>query len=109
MVQRQHPDLTLADVARIQHLMGAESGAARRQMLEGVPVDPDAMGAVPRLVIGAGVDRQVPAADSERLAAWLGAEYQPFGAHSHYGLVLGEESHEQVADAIRSFLEVHRL
>jgi pimeloyl-ACP methyl ester carboxylesterase len=109
MVQRQHPDLTLADVARIQHLMGAESGAARRQMLEGVPVDPDAMGAVPRLVIGAGVDRQFPAADSERLAAWLGAEYQPFGAHSHYGLVLGEESHEQVADAIRSFLEVHRL
>ena len=109
LVQRQHPDLTLADVARIQHLMGAESGAARRQMLEGVPVDPEAIGPVPRLVIGAGVDRQFPAADSERLAEWLDAEYQPFGAHSHYGLVLGEESHEQVADAIRAFLEVHRL
>ena len=109
LVQRQHPDLTLADVARIQHLMGAESGAARRQMLEGMTVDPEALGPVPRLVIGAGVDRQFSAADSERLAEWLGAEYQPFGAHSHYGLVLGEESHEQVADAIRSFLEVHRL
>lgn len=109
LVQRQHPDLTLADVARIQHLMGAESGAARRQMLEGVPVDPEAIGPVPRMVIGAGVDRQFPAADSERLAEWLDAEYQPFGAHSHYGLVLGEESHEQVADAIRAFLEVHRL
>jgi pimeloyl-ACP methyl ester carboxylesterase len=108
-VQRQHPDLTLADVARIQHLMGAESGAARRQMLEGVPVDRMALGDAPRLVIGAGVDRQFPAADSERLAGWLAAEYQPFGAHSHYGLVLGEESHEQVAEAIRSFLEVHRL
>jgi pimeloyl-ACP methyl ester carboxylesterase len=108
-VQRQHPDLTLADVARIQHLMGAESGAARRRMLEGVPVDRDALGEGPRLVIGAGVDRQFPAADSERLAEWLGAEYQPFGAHSHYGLVLGEESHEQVADAIRAFLEIHRL
>jgi pimeloyl-ACP methyl ester carboxylesterase len=108
-VQRQHPDLTLADVARIQHLMGAESGAARRRMLEGVPVDHRALADVPRLVIGAGVDRQFPAADSERLADWLGAEYQPFGAHSHYGLVLGEESHEQVAEAIRSFLEAHRL
>ena len=40
---------------------------------------------------------------------WLGAEYQPFGAHSHYGLVIGEESHEQVADAVRAFLEHHRL
>jgi pimeloyl-ACP methyl ester carboxylesterase len=108
-IQRQHPDLTLADVIRIQHLMGAESGAARRQMLEGVPVDRDALGEAPRLVIGAGVDRQFAAGDSERLAEWLGAEYQPFGAHSHYGLVLGEESHEQVADAIRAFLEVHRL
>ena len=109
LIQRQNPDLTLADVARIQHLMGAESGAARRQMLEGMTVDPGALGPVPRLVIGAGVDRQFSAADSERLAEWLGAEYQPFGAHSHYGLVLGEESHEQVADAIRAFLEVHRL
>jgi len=108
-IQRQHPDLTLADVIRIQHLMGAESGAARRRMLEGVAVDREALGDVPRLVVGAGVDRQFPADDSERLADWLGAEYQPFGAHSHYGLVLGEESHEQVADAIRAFLEVHRL
>lgn len=108
-IHRQHPDLTLADVIRIQHLMGAESGAARRQMLEGVHVDRDALGDAPRLVVGAGVDRQFPAGDSERLAEWLDAEYQPFGAHSHYGLVLGEESHEQVAEAIRTFLEVHRL
>src|SRR5690606_28981023 len=108
-IQRQHPDLTIGDVIRIQHLMGAESGAARRQMLEGVPVTREALGEAPKLVIGAGVDRQFPAHDSERLAEWLGAEYQPFGAHSHYGLVLGEASHEQVAEAIRSFLEVHRL
>jgi pimeloyl-ACP methyl ester carboxylesterase len=108
-VQRQHPDLSLADVARIQHLMGAESGAARRRMLEGVPVERDALGDGPRLVIGAGLDRQFAVADSERLAEWLGAEYQPFGAHSHYGLVLGEESHEQVAESIRAFLELHRL
>jgi hypothetical protein len=108
-IQRQHPDLSVRDVMRVQHLMGAESGAARRQMLEGVPVDRDRLAGLPTMVIGAGVDRMFPEPDSERLADWLGAEYQPFGAHSHYGLVIGEESHEQVADAIRSFLEHHRL
>ena len=108
-IQRQNPDLSMADVMRVQHLMGAESGAARRQMLEGVPVDRAALDGLPIQVIGAGVDRLFPGSDSERLAEWLGAEYHPFGAHSHYGLVLGEESHEQVADVIRAFLEHHRL
>ena len=108
-IQRHNPDLTMRDVMRVQHLMGAESGAARRQMLEGVPVLRERLAGVPTLVIGAGVDRMFPEPESERLAEWLGAEYQPFGAHSHYGLVIGEESHEQVADAIRSFLEHNRL
>jgi pimeloyl-ACP methyl ester carboxylesterase len=108
-IQRQQPDLTLRDVARIQHLMGAESGAARRQMLEGVRVDRDSLAGIPTLVIGAGMDRLFPEAESERLAQWLGADYQPFGAHSHYGLVIGENTYEQVAEAIRSFLEQYRL
>ena len=41
-LQRDHRDLTLADVLRIQHLMGQkphESGRARRTMLRGVRVD----------------------------------------------------------------------
>ena len=111
-LQRERRDLTLADVLRIQHLLGqkpTEAGAARRQMLAGVPVDRRAFAQVPRLVIGAGLDRQVPEPVSERLAAWLDAPYEPFGAHSHYGLVVGEQSHQQVAEAIRGFLEVHRL
>ncbi len=108
-IQRQNPDLTLADVRRIQHLLGAESGAARRQMLAGVHIDRDKLPDVPALVIGAGLDRQFAEADSARLAEWLGAEYQPFGAHSHYGAVLGEQGFDQVADTIRSFLEHHRL
>ena len=108
-VQRQNPDLTLDDVRRIQHLLGAESGAARRQMLAGVSVDLAKLPDVPMLVIGAGLDRQFTEADSARLAEWLGAEYQPFGAHSHYGEVLGEQGFDQVADTIRSFLEHHRL
>jgi pimeloyl-ACP methyl ester carboxylesterase len=109
---RDHRDLNLADVLRIQHLLGQkphEAGAARRQMLAGVSVDRRGVEAVPRLVIGAGLDRTVTADDAERLAEWLDAEYEPFGAHSHYGLVVGEGSFQQVADAIRGFLETHRL
>jgi pimeloyl-ACP methyl ester carboxylesterase len=108
-IRKQQPDLTLKDVARVQHLMGAESGAARRQMLEGPHLDRSALAGIPTLVIGGGMDRLFPEAESERLADWLGAEYQPFGAHSHYGLVIGEDTFEQVADAIRGFLERNRL
>jgi pimeloyl-ACP methyl ester carboxylesterase len=111
-LQRDDRDLTLDDVMRIQHLLGQkphESGAARRQMLQGISVDRRPVADVPKLVIGGGLDRVVPEEASERLAEWLGAEYEPFGAHSHYGLVLGEQSHQQVAEAIRMFLEVNRL
>lgn len=108
-IQRQNPDLSIDDIRRIQHLMGAESGAARRQMLAGVSVAREEVPEVPTLVIGGGLDRLFPEADSARLAEWLGAEYQPFGAHSHYGLVLGEAPHLQVAETIRGFLEHNRL
>ncbi|HWH24057.1 MAG TPA: alpha/beta fold hydrolase [Candidatus Limnocylindria bacterium] len=109
LIRHQNPDLTHADVLRIQHLMGPESGSARRQMLEGVPVEKERLPEVPMLVIGAGLDRFFAESDSERLAEWLAADYLPYGAHSHYGLVAGEESHTQVAEAIRSFIESHRL
>jgi hypothetical protein len=78
-------------------------------MLRGVKVDPSKLGDVPRLVIAGGIDRIVSLDASEGFAAWLGAEYEPFGAHSHWGLILGEEGYTQVADAIRGFLEAHRL
>ena len=48
-------------------------------------------------------------AASVRVADWLGADYEPFGAHSHYGLVLAEHGYLQVAERIKSFLEAHRL
>ena len=109
---RDDRDLTLPDVLRIQHMLGQkphEAGAARRQMISGVPVDRRGVDAVPRLVIGGGLDRTVTADDSERLAEWLDAEYEPFGAHSHYGLIAGENSYQQVADGVRSFLDSNRL
>ena len=111
-LQRDHRDLGIGDILRIQHLMGQkphESGRARRAVMRGIRVDRAAFEEVPRLVIGAGLDSQIPIESAERLAEWLGAAYEPFGAHSHYGLVAGEASYQQVADAIRSFLEANRL
>jgi pimeloyl-ACP methyl ester carboxylesterase len=78
-------------------------------MLAGIPVDRRAVAEVPRLVIGGGLDRSVPLDDAERLAQWLDAEFEPFGAHSHYGLIQGEQGYQQIAEAVRLFLETHRL
>ena len=111
-LQRDDRDLTIADVLRIQHLLGQkphEAGAARRQILSGVSVDRRSFEGIPRLVIGGGLDRTVSLNDAERLSDWLEAEFEPFGAHSHYGLVLGDQSFQQVAESIRGFLETHRL
>ena len=46
-LRRQNTDLTSADVARVQHMLGIEAGAARRQMLEGVDVELDQLPEVP--------------------------------------------------------------
>jgi len=111
-LQREHRDLTIADILRIQHLLGQkafESGRMKRQLIGGVPVDRGALPDVPRLVISGGLDAYVPEEELERLAEWLDAPYEPFGAHSHYGLVLGEQSYLQVAETLRAFLETNRL
>lgn len=111
-LQRENRDLTLDDVLRVQHLLGQkprESGHARADMLEGVPVAAASLGDLPRLVVGSGLDGSAAAVAAERLATWLGAEHEQYGAHSHYGLVLGTESHRQVADRVRVFLESHHL
>ncbi len=111
-LQRENRDLTLDDILRIQHLLGQkprESGRARAAVLAGVAVRPDLLGGVPALVVGSGVDGAPAALAAERLAAWLGAEHEQFGAASHFGLVLSEEGHRQVAERVRAFLEAHRL
>lgn len=109
---RDNKDLTLPDVIRLQHMLGQkphESGLAKRQILEGIPVDRASLTGMPVLVVGAGLDGTSSATGAERLADWLGGIYEPFGAHSHYGLVIGEASYQQVADGVRAFLESHRL
>jgi hypothetical protein len=109
---RDDRDLTLSDVLRIQHLLGQkphESGLARRQVIAGIPVDRRVVSEVPRLVIAGGLDRYTSLDDAERLSEWLDSDFEPFGAHSHYGLIQGESSFQQVAEAVRIFLDTHRL
>jgi pimeloyl-ACP methyl ester carboxylesterase len=111
-LQRENRDLTIADIVRLQHLFGQkphDSGLARREILEGIPIDRSRLAGVPILVVGAGLDGTSSASGAERLADWLGGLYEPFGAHSHYGLVIGESSYQQVADGVRAFLESHRM
>ncbi len=111
-LQRDNRDLTIADIVRLQHLFGQkphESGLAKREISEGIAIDRARLAGTPILVVGAGLDGTSSATGAERLADWLGGIYEPFGAHSHYGLVIGESSFEQVADGVRAFLESHRL
>jgi non-heme chloroperoxidase len=112
MLQRENRDLTVDDIVRLQHLFGQkphESGLVKREILEGVAIDRARLAGIPMLVVGAGLDGTSSATGAERLADWLGGTYEPFGAHSHYGLVIGETSYQQVADGVRAFLESHRL
>jgi pimeloyl-ACP methyl ester carboxylesterase len=111
-LQRDNRDLTIADIVRLQHLFGQkphESGLVKREIREGIAIDRSRLSGVPILVVGAGLDGTSSAAGAERLADWLGGTYEPFGAHSHYGLVIGESSFQQVADGVRAFLESHRM
>ena len=102
----------LADIVRLQHLFGQkphESGQVKREIREGIAIDRARLSGLPILVVGAGLDGTMSATGAERLADWLGGIYEPFGAHSHYGLVIGESSFQQVADGVRAFLESHRM
>ena len=111
-IQRDNKDLTIADIVRLQHLFGQkphESGLVKREIREGIAIDRARLAGVPILVVGAGLDGTMSSAGAERLADWLGGTYEPFGAHSHYGLVIGESSFQQVADGVRAFLESHRM
>jgi pimeloyl-ACP methyl ester carboxylesterase len=111
-LQRDNRDLTIADIVRLQHLFGQkphESGLVKREIREGIPIDRARLAGIPILVVGAGLDGTASSAGAARLADWLGGTYEPFGAHSHYGLVIGESSFQQVADGVRVFLESHRM
>jgi hypothetical protein len=59
-IRRRNPDLNVADVLRIQHMMGP-SRACPARVISGVPVDRDLFAEeMPTLVIGGGLDHEFP-------------------------------------------------
>ena len=105
---RDDRDLTLPDVLRIQHMLGQkphEAGAAPAPDDRGRAGRPTGSTPCRDWSSAAGWTGRSRPDETERLAEWLDAEYEPYGAHSHYGLIPGENSYQQVADGVRSFLE----
>ena len=108
-IQRANPDLSEADVMRVQHMMGVESGAARRQMLEGVAVDKSALPDVPALVIGGGIDRQFPSLRQRTPGRVAGRRLRRLRGALALRSGHRRDRSDEVADTVRGFLEGHRL
>ena len=104
------PDMDDADIEKMTELLSGarESGRARRERMEGVPVDLSGLQGVPSLVIGAGLDDVIHPSDTRRTADLLGASYEYFPSASHFGLVMGEHTWPDVAQAVLGWLEERR-
>jgi pimeloyl-ACP methyl ester carboxylesterase len=109
-LRERMPDLDDHDLERMSELLdGArESGPARRERMEGIPVDMSSLAEVPSLVIGAGLDDVIHPAEARRTADLLGADYEYFPSASHFGLVMGEHTWPDVAQSVLGWLEERR-
>ena len=98
------------DIEKMSELLdGArESGRARRERMQGVPVDASGLLDVPSLVIGAGRDDVIHPTEARRTADILGASYEYFPSASHFGLVMGEHTWPEVASSVLGWLEERR-
>jgi pimeloyl-ACP methyl ester carboxylesterase len=104
------PDMDAIDIEKMVELLAGarESGRARRERMQGVPVDAARLAEVPSLVIGAGRDEWIHPAQTRRTADLIGAAYEYFPSASHFGLVMGEETWPQVAGSVLGWLEERR-
>jgi pimeloyl-ACP methyl ester carboxylesterase len=109
-LQERMPDLDALDIEKMTELMdGArESGRARRERMQGIPVDMNRLLELPSLVIGAGLDDVIHPAEARRTADMLGADYEYFPSASHFGLVMGEHTWPDVAQSVLGWLEERR-
>jgi pimeloyl-ACP methyl ester carboxylesterase len=109
-LQEKMPDLDGLDIEKMTELMdGArESGRARRERMQGIPVDMSRLLELPSLVIGAGLDDVIHPAEARRTADLLGADYEYFPSASHFGLVMGEHTWPDVAQSVLGWLEERR-
>ena len=109
-LRERMPDLDDHDIEKMSELLdGArESGLARRERMEGIPIDPAALVDTPSLVIGAGRDDVIHPSEARRTADLLGAGYEYFPSASHFGLVMGEHTWPEVAQSVHGWLEERR-
>jgi pimeloyl-ACP methyl ester carboxylesterase len=109
-LRERMPDMDDMDIEKMTELMdGArESGRARRERMQGIPVDMSRLLELPSLVIGAGLDDVIHPSEARRTADLLGADYEYFPSASHFGLVMGEHTWPDVAQSVLGWLEERR-
>jgi pimeloyl-ACP methyl ester carboxylesterase len=109
-LRERMPDMDDLDIEKMTELMdGArESGRARRERMQGIPVDMSRLLELPSLVIGAGLDDVIHPSEARRTADLLGADYEYFPSASHFGLVMGEHTWPDVAQSVLGWLEERR-
>ncbi|HUH16409.1 MAG TPA: alpha/beta fold hydrolase, partial [Methylomirabilota bacterium] len=85
------PDMDPDDIGKMVELLAGarESGGARRERMQGIPIDTSRLRELPSLVIGAGLDDVIHPAEARRTADLLGASYEYVPSASHFGLVMG--------------------
>jgi pimeloyl-ACP methyl ester carboxylesterase len=109
-LRERMPDMDDAELEQMSELLSGahESGLARRERMQGVPIDVTRFTDVPSLVIGAGLDEVIHPTEARRTADLLGASYEYFPSASHFGLVMGSRTWPEVAASMLGWLEEHR-
>lgn len=109
-LRERMPDMEDDELEKMSELLiGAhESGRARRERMQGVPIDAARLAELPSLVIGAGLDEVIHPTEARRTADLLGASYEYFPSASHFGLVMGARTWPEVAQSVLGWLEEHR-
>jgi pimeloyl-ACP methyl ester carboxylesterase len=104
------PDMEDDELEKMSELLAGahESGRARRERMQGVPIDASRFAGLPSLVIGAGLDDVIHPTEARRTADLLGASYEYFPSASHFGLVMGSRTWPEVAQSVLGWLEEHR-
>ena len=109
-LRERMPDMEDDELEKMSELLAGahESGRARRERMQGVPIDATRLAALPSLVIGAGLDDVIHPTEARRTADLLGASYEYFPSASHFGLVMGARTWPEVAQSVLGWLEEHR-
>ena len=109
-LRERMPDMEDDEIEKMSELLiGAkESGRARRERMNGVPIDASRFADIPSLVIGAGLDEVIHPNEARHTADLIGASYEYFPSASHFGLAMGARTWPEVAQSVLGWLEEHR-